>query len=462
VTIGVHRDLPGIGEAHAVVRGVLQTGEAVTLLDVSGTSYSPLHVSNGVSFVRGDLQQQVSGTNVNLTGQHVIIGVPADSEPEFDEIQFAMPELETLLRRTRVWHPTGEIEKLGGYVPLVVVPVDDFAFEWQGFTIGFQQVRRFSMSTAFGDHAQTWFSVGKVTGRISISDAENLLNDLRLLAEISCGRHVGFGDIDGVNLDDRRPDRYQILSYLQRRSERSESERSWFSLGTFRPPSPRGPSMLSELQDEVQSRDADREQLIRRWLDWLNRANNRDLVKAFLDPFHSFDRPSTLAVYRSTVGVLEDACKSPRENPRVPKVTAEEIASRESAIALIESALVEEDASEWALGVLNGSRSGKGLGRQLGELIEFHKHRLTRLLRSNPNQHTDETQETTKTLARRIAGIRGSVSHGTVDVPNDFSWRTDQLVLIWLAIVFHELGYDDQIVEAFTHEKSHRTRWWDE
>ena len=120
---GHSRRVPVEG-AHAVVSGLLRNGDGITLCKVSGKAVVPLNFKNGRAWQR--TEDWYSGDQVTMAAEFAVMHTIESVEPAFDRIEIEIPALEQLLCRRADWHPYDVQDNLGGYVPVVVVPIDDF------------------------------------------------------------------------------------------------------------------------------------------------------------------------------------------------------------------------------------------------------------------------------------------------------------------------------------------------
>lgn len=443
---GFPRTIPAEGD-HEVVTGFLRSGVPVTLLGVQGHAWGPLRMVNGVSWIRPE--HHLSGDMVEMYADHAIMNTGGDEEPRFDKVVFEMGRLAELLDRTRVWNPTAEVDALRGYVPLVIVPVDNFRFEVGELQIDLQQQIRVNQESVLGEVATTEFAFSRESGPIRLSDCLDLLNDLRTLSEFACHAHVPLGAATGWRLPEgmasRIPERYPIHSWLQAQSSHRDSAGQVISLHSLYPSEPQ--NELEKLQQQIETADPYRAELIQRWLEWVEVANNRDLIVAYLRPFHGSSNPSWQEVFRSTMGVLEDLMDSPAGDPRVAALSELEIQEREQVIQEIQTCFEDDDRAvvAWAVDRLTAGTKGRGLQSKLRELIEQHEAALQPILRAGRPKAS--ASENPKKTARKLTSMRGSLSHGVSSRDaSEVFWRSDQLQLIVIGVVLCEMGYEPVIV----------------
>ena len=456
--VGYPRRLPKEGR-HGVVTGLLRHGEPLTLIGVSGHAWGSGGIYNGRSWF--GVGGPFAGGPVTMHAQHAVMRTHEAAEPTFDRVTFNLPELDNLLERTLTWSPTEQVDSVMGYVPVVIVPVEDYDFDLGEYQLGFHQVVSRSGASELDNVTSTMFSIRHRERQIRFTECVDILRDLRLLAEFSCFRHVGLGRINGRRRNADFDEDYPIHSWLQRHAPNRDAPVQQLCLSDLVPVDTS--QQLDELSEEINVADADRAALIVRWRDWLAVEGNREAILGFLRPLCASPTPKDPEIFRSTVGVLEAMCGAPAERPRVDPVPAGEVEARKAAADTAGAALAEgknEGVARWAIGRLKSGVKQKGLARRLEELLDQHAGALQCTLRASRSSHDREDQEAPKQTAQQLASTRGRLSHGSTGPLDDLSWRVDQLQLIFLGIVLSELGYDHAVVESITHTKSHNERWW--
>ena len=399
-----------------------------------------------------------------MRAAHAIMRTAEDSEPEFDQITFSLPQLATLLSRQAIWQPTEELDEVGGLTPWIVPRISDFSFEYENYRIGFNQLIQVGMEIKGTEAARTDFSLERADGKpIAVLGCVDLLNDLRLLAEFVNLGHVPMGAMSGWRRLDGRDFReeFPILSWIQ--ASRGLLTARQLKLGIHHLYPNKRTHFISNLSDDISAEDPQRSELICNWLDWIKEPCNRGAVISYLAPFH---RENSLPneMFRWTYEVLQDLCDKPQANSRVAPVDDDEVNRRNETIGLIESALdshEEAGAADWAIERLRTGSDKKGQARKLSELIEPLEQSLERSLRSRRQDRNLETIESSKKTAKALTKLRGDLSHGTSsESSEDFGWRLDQIHLIVWSLILSEMGYPAALIDKLMFARSYRENWW--
>lgn len=451
--------------SHPVVCALLRSRQAATLVDVRGWATQAVRVANGIEW--GDID--LSG-DAYYFARFAVLDLLEDTEPAFSAIHFELAGLQDFLGRNVAWHPKCEVDAVRGLVPVVVPQIADFEFEVRpGLFMGFVQTTSAGSNTKIGAVSRTKFSLRAGSGAITFSEVRDDLWSLVRLAEFVSGTHQSVSNVVGLREANSawRWDRYPIRMAGDRLVP--PARRPHMTLSSFFP-SPRRIS-VDEIAQRAMELDPHRADLLQRWRRWFAHEPNAELMNAHLTAVHGDDVDDAEQL-RSSIGVLEHMCATsaaPDCPARVSPVSPEEAGHRSAVVDWIVSLLpdavaseqVREDAGGWAVNRLRSGVDGKGLGRQLGELIDSYADVAVDLLRSTRDLKPDRgNAESPTATGRELARSRGKASHGTGASAADLSWRGDQARLIVAAIVLGEMGLPTDRVRRVVESLSLVERWW--